>query len=490
MDGGNSRCISVARMADSFNDKEASVSAASVSGRFANWPMLRRTEALKKAGWVTFPYIVSQAIRLLSNILLAWLLAPELLGTMLLINTLRTGGELLTDVGVGQSIVNNPRGNQPDFYNTAWTIQIIRGLALSLLALVLTIPVARAYENPQLLVLLPAAAPIFLISGLASPARFLLQKSMEVRKIGIFDLSMMVLGTSIQVLLAWLMPTIWALILGLLIGATISSIGSYLLMDWRSLRLRWDKESVGAVIHFGKWIFASSLVYFLAMNFDRLYLADAIPLAILGIYGIARTFADTVLQLFQRIGNFLIFPRISSTSSRGHDLRRQVLPLRLGLTFVIAVGLAFAVALADEFIVLLYDERYRMAGIILTLLLIGTWFGILATIADAMMMGVSKPSIVAFGNAAKLAVIVIALPLLLSAYGFAAALALLVGAEAARYAVLVLRTRKIGLGFTRQDIAMTLLFLLLVFGFRELTMIVGLTEGLSGWFEQVENLDA
>ena len=53
-----------------------------------------------------------------------------LLGTMLLINTLRTGGELLTDVGVGQSVVNNKRGNEPTFYNTAWTIQIVRGLIL------------------------------------------------------------------------------------------------------------------------------------------------------------------------------------------------------------------------------------------------------------------------------------------------------------------------------------------------------------------------
>ena len=63
--------------------------------------------------WITVTYIVQQIVRLLSNILLAWLLAPALLGTMLLINALRTGGELLTDVGVGQSIVNNPRGEDP-----------------------------------------------------------------------------------------------------------------------------------------------------------------------------------------------------------------------------------------------------------------------------------------------------------------------------------------------------------------------------------------
>lgn len=63
-------------------------------------------------------------------------------------------------------------------------------------------------------------------------------------------------------------------------------------------------------------------------------------------------------------------------------------------------------------------------------------------------------------------------------------------ATAAKYAVLVLRPRQIGLGFARQEIAMTLLFVLLVFSSRELTMIVGLTRDFSGWFEQVEELDA
>ena len=477
-------------MADIFDNKKTHTSAAPVSGWFADWPMLRQRGAIKEAGWVTLPYIASQAMRLLSNIALAWLLAPELLGTMLLINTLRTGGELLTDVGVGQSIVNNPRGNQPDFYNTAWTIQIVRGLALFALALMLAIPVASAYDNPELQVLLPAAAPIFLLTGFASPARFLLQKAMEVRKLALFDLSITILGTSIQILLAWLMPNIWALILGMLIATTLSSVGSFLLMDWRSLRLRWDKKSVSAVIHFGKWIFASSLIYFLAMNFDRLYFADAIPLALLGIYGIARTFADTIMQLYQRVGNLLIFPKISSTSRRGNDLRREILPLRLAMTLASAVGLALAVSLADEFIVLLYDDRYRIAGIILTLLLIGTWFGILAAISDAMMMGVGKPSSMAFGHGAKLIMIVVGLPLLLPSYGFAAAVALIVGAEAARYGVLVVRKRKIGLGFTRQDIAMTLLFVLLILFFREMTMFVGLTEGLYGWLEQFERLNA
>lgn len=445
-----------------------------------------RTVLVQQIGWVTSTYVLQQAMRLFSSVVLAWLLAPNLLGTMLLINTLRTAGELLTDVGVGQSIVNNRRGAEPDFYNTAWTIQIVRGVVLFALALAATGPIARVYDNPQLLILLPAVAPIFLLTGMTAPARFLLQKGMEVRRLAMFDLVMAIVSTLIQIALAWTMPTIWALVWGLLIGTALSAVGSYWLMDWRSLRLKWERAAASAVVHFGKWIFAASLVYFLAMNFDRLYFANAITLALLGIYGIARTFSDTITQLFLRVGNLLIFPKISGSVHRGSDLRRSIGPLRLGVLVGVAVGLALGIALADQFIYLIYDQRYHAAGFFLPMLLVGTWFAILGTMADAMMMGVGSPSGVAYSNGAKLAVIVIALPLVLPRWGMNAALAVFIIAEAVRYTVLVWRKRQVGLSFARQDIALTVLFFVLIVLFRELTMKFGLTGGLGEWIRQAQ----
>ncbi len=436
------------------------------------------------AGWVTATYILQQGLRLASNIVLAWLLAPALLGTMLLINTLRTGGELLTDIGVGQSIVNNPRGNEPGFYNTAWTIQIVRGLVLFAMAMILTVPIAHVYDNPDLLILLPAVAPIFIITGLTSPARFLLQKQLHVRKLALFDLATAAFGTVVQIGFALYTPTIWALVWGLLVSTAVPAAASFFLIDWRSHRLAWEREAVRAIVHFGKWIFLASLVYFLAMNFDRLYFADTIPLTLLGIYGIARTFSDTIMQLFQRLGNLLVFPRVSASTLRGSDLRHAVGPMRFLLLAAVSVGLALGVSLADEFIYLLYDDRYRAAGFFLTIILVGTWFGIAATIADATMMGVGKPSNVALSNSVKLVVIVATLPWILPRYGMTATLAVFVLAEALRYAVLIMRQRSLGLGFGRQDLALFVVFVALIFLFREGTSLLGLTDGIAGWEAQ------
>lgn len=142
------------------------------------------------------------------------------------------------------------------------------------------------------------------------------------------------------------------------------------------------------------------------------------------------------------------------------------------------------IALADEFIYLVYDQRYHAAGFFLPVLLFGTWFSILATMADAMMMGVGKPAGVAFSNGAKLVVLMVTLPFVLARYGINAALAVFIAAEAARYVVLLFRQRSAGIGFTRQDILATSVFVVLIFAFRELTMLAGLTGGIADWIAQ------
>ena len=148
------------------------------------------------------------------------------------------------------------------------------------------------------------------------------------------------------------------------------------------------------------------------------------------------------------------------------------------------------VALADEFIFLVYDQRYHAAGFFLTVLLFGTWFSILATMSDAMMMGVGKPSGVAISNGAKLVVLVAALPIILARYGINAALAVFVVAEMTRYAVLMWQTRNEGIGFTRQDIFATVIFILLIFVFRELTMLIGVTGGVGEWISEAFDSNA
>ena len=438
-------------------------------------------DVVGKVGWVGFGFVAAQVIRLGTNIALAWLLAPALLGTMLLINTLRTAGELLTDVGIGQSIVNNRRGEEAKFYNTAWTMQIVRGLLLFCVALAASAPLASAYDDPRLSALVSVAAIVFVVSGFTSTNRFLLQKRMEVRRSTTFNVSFALLGAIVHIVFALYSPTIWALLWGLIVSTLLTTIGTYFLIPENRHRLQWDREAFDQIFSFGKWIFFSSIVYFAAMNFDRLYLASAVPFAILGVYGVARTFADTILFLFQRMANMIVFPKISESHMRGYELQETVAPLRYYTLLAVATLLAAGLSIADQFILWAYDQRFSAAAQYLPLMLLGTWFAILASLSDAMMMGIGKPSITAYANAFKFAIIALAVPIVLPTYGLLIAIAFFSVAEIGRYVVLTLRMRGENLSFTRQDIAGTLAFIVMALVFRAGTGLVGLTSGVEGW---------
>src|SRR5687768_3709687 len=118
---------------------------------------LGRSVILGGAAWTIGTYAASVAVRFGSNIVLSRLVAPEVFGMIVIVLAIRVGADLLSDVGIGQSVVNNPDGEKPDFYDTAWTIQVIRGLALFAVCQVLAGPIAELYRIPEAAIQLGAA---------------------------------------------------------------------------------------------------------------------------------------------------------------------------------------------------------------------------------------------------------------------------------------------------------------------------------------------
>ena len=125
-------------------------------------------------------YGFSQVLRVGTNIVLARLLAPELFGIMLIANSLKSGIEVTTDVGIGQNLVYHKEANNPDYYNTAWTLQAMRGVAVWLVALALATPIARFYHYPILVYIVPLVAFTSVILGLSSISQFLAQKRLQI----------------------------------------------------------------------------------------------------------------------------------------------------------------------------------------------------------------------------------------------------------------------------------------------------------------------
>jgi O-antigen/teichoic acid export membrane protein len=411
---------------------------------------------LNGAVWTIGAYGLGQVLRLGSNVVLAQLLAPELFGIMLIVNSLRMGIELISDVGIGQNIIYHKHANEPDFYNTAWTLQAIRSVLLWLLALVVTVPVARFYQSPILVYIVPLTAFAIVLTGFTSVSRPLLQKRMQIGKLNAFEMIVSVVSSAAYIFLAYLSPTIWALAFGGLFASAITMIGSYFLLPDVKPKFHLSKRFSWEILHFGKWIFLSSIVYFLSTNFDRLYLAKVVPLQILGVYGIARSISELLGLVVLRLGNYVLFPLIASHSQMPRDnLRAQLISIRAKFMLVAAIGFSLFAATADLPIKILYDERYQAAGWMLPILIIGSWFTILAVINESTLLGLGKPSYGAVSNGLKFAFLLIGLPLFTKVYGVLGGVMVVALADLCRYIPIFIGQRRERFAFGIQDLLST-----------------------------------
>jgi O-antigen/teichoic acid export membrane protein len=439
-------------------------------------------QMIERLSWTTGSFAVIQVMRLVNNVVLARLLSPPLFGLMLIVNSIRTGVELLSDVGINQNIISNKQGHTPEFYDTAWTIKVIRGTLLGAICFATSSLLARFFETPELATILPVIALIFIFTGFQSASGALLQKQMSLARISLFDMGVALLSVASHIALAYFTPTIWALVLGTVLNNAIALVASYLIIPGVKHRFILDRRSVREILTFGKWIFLSSVIYFLAMNFDRLYFAKQITLTMLGIYSIARSLADMLSTFVIRTSNLVLFPTVAAMQASGPEFRARMRHARRLMLALAAVGLAVFTSVSDLVIGLLYDDRYAQAGIMLPLMLLGVWISILGTVNDSILLGRGKPAYAAYANAAKLIGIVVGVPIAFHYYGLIVALLVLNAAEVVRYVVLWAFSREKHLAFGRDDLALTFLFLLAIVVCRELLSALGFSGGLSSLF--------
>ncbi|TAJ13017.1 MAG: polysaccharide biosynthesis protein [Planctomycetota bacterium] len=394
-----------------------------------------RSTVLRGSAWSIGAYAGSQALRFGGNLLLTRLLLPEAFGAMALVTALLQGLQLFSDIGIGPSIIHSPRGNDREFLNTAWTLQVLRGALLWLAACAAAVPFAALYDAPLFAWILPISGLSALIAGFNSTRLFTMYRNVDLGRVSALEFGSQAAG--IVVMLAWtaLDRSIWALVAGGLAGSLARLVLSHTLLDGVSNRLRWDKSALGPILHFGRWIFISTLLTFLVEQSDRLIFGKLVPIAVLGIYSVAWMIAMLPAIALSRVGSSVFFPVLSRVANAGGDLaavfRRVRRPwLILGGWMIAGLGGGGSAAVQ-----LLYDERYAQAGWIVQVLALGSWFAILEATNGAALLARGQAKWTAASSLGKLAGMIALIPLGFHWLGFPGAVLGLAVSDALKYAV-------------------------------------------------------
>lgn len=385
-------------------------------------------------GWVGAGQLFSYVLRLANTLVMTRLLAPEIFGVMAVVTIANTIMWMLSDIGLLPSIVRSERGEDQDFLDTAWTVQIVRGLLLwfaaALIALALhlacgqgLIPASSTYAEPMLpiLILVCALAPV--IISFQSTNLFLGYRRLDLTKVVLLDALVQFVGTAVSVTLAWHWRSIWSIVGGMLASAFAQTLLTHHLLPGKGNRLRWERRALDELARLGRPVMLSSTISVLAMNMDRILLGGLFGPDRLGLYSIALTLSGVASSIITRITSAVSLPALSEVLRRG-ETQFRVAYFRLrrvtDITMLAAGGLICA--LGETLIRVMYDERYQDAGIILSTLglsLLGTRYAIMQQVYLAL----GRASYLVWFNGVSLIALLVTVPATYAAFGFHAAVA-------------------------------------------------------------------
>jgi O-antigen/teichoic acid export membrane protein len=393
---------------------------------------------LRGSAWTIVGYAASQLLRLASVLVLArQLLSPNDFGLVALVTVFLSGLQMLSDLGIGLDVVQHRRGDDPSFINTAFLIQVGRGVFIWAIATLLAYPFAQFYGEPAVLWLVIVAALSTAVRGLASGSVWLMTRHVQLGKLTTLNVSSEAAGFLISVCWAIISPTAWALVAGGLATAVVFTVGSHLMAEHR-ISLAWDRAAARDVFIFGVGIFLSTATYFLGGEAERLVIGKFISMEELGCLSLALTLSSAPMRMILQVAAQVLFP-VMATSIRNdrnaagrHFRSARFVFLAIG----IVVGAGF-IAYSHRLVEILLPLKYASTGWMLQLLGFRTGLEIFGAPSSSLFLASGDTKYLAAANIARLLIMVPSVWLAASHFGIFEAVAVLTFAPMIAYPIVI-----------------------------------------------------
>jgi PST family polysaccharide transporter len=292
---------------------------------------------------------------------LARLLAPSAFGVMAVALSSSAFVESLTDVGVKQAIIQNPRGGEDAYLNAGWWLGMLRSAGAYFLIFSMAPWISRFYGNADLCALLRVALLSTLMNGAISPRASLAQKEMKFGRWAVISNGGGICGVICTVVLSFFVRDVWALVIGYSSENGFRCLLSYILCPGLP-SLRWDRYAVQDLFKFSKGIFGLSFLNLIFARADIFVLAKLCSPATLGLYTMAVYLVQTPVIFLIGILVSTLLPALSHVQADSERMNRILAEVTswivlLGLPVVVVLGLCGPAVLT-----VVYGSRYAAAA--------------------------------------------------------------------------------------------------------------------------------
>jgi lipopolysaccharide exporter len=361
------------------------------------------------AAWMIVFRWLDRLIGIASVAVLARLLTPDDFGLVAYATLVIGVVELFTGLATDAELI---RYAHPDraYYNAAWTMNVARGVAITLLLIGLVGPASQFFEEPRLRVVMLTLAAMPLLQGFENVGIVDFRKGLEFDREFRFLLTARVVGTVATIGLAFAMRNYWALVAGTLFRTAFRVLLSYKVHPFRP---RFDVSRIAEMFRFSRWMMILNLAGGLSERLPGLVVGREWGSSVLAYLNVGREIAELSTTEIRAPIRRALYPglaQIVHQPARLADVLVRCTGMLALLTLPIALGLALV---ADDLVPLVLGAQWHPTISLLQPLCVGGAITALGTNSHLAYMALNRSHLAALAAALR-ALLLLALLLAVS----------------------------------------------------------------------------
>lgn len=297
---------------------------------------------VKSGAWVGAMNVSDRFLQIVLLVVLASLLGPQAFGIMGIALVTENALKRFSRLGFDEALIHDADENVDDYLDTAWTMQILRGLVLATILFLAAPFIAGVFDEPAATDVLRVIAVSPLLVGLRNPGIVYFRKNLEFHKQFVYRLSGSILNFVVALGIAFLVTqSVWALVAGYVLADLTRTAASFLLhgyRPWPAFDLGLARELFG----YGKWITGSGAVLFLINEGDDALVGVLLSSTALGLYQVGYRLGKAPSRELTQIVSSVLFPAYSQLQEDLDTLRRvffRTVRVTTLLSFPVGVGI-------------------------------------------------------------------------------------------------------------------------------------------------------
>jgi len=368
--------------------------------------------------WQASQLVGVKLIFLVRLVVLGRLLGPEEFGLFAVALVALDFLLSVTNFGMLPALVHRPDARE-EHYEAAWTIGLIRALAVGVILVAVAPWVAALFGEPRAAPLLQVLALRPVLDAAASMGVARLHKELRFRSLAVLKLSEAIVN-SVASIVAVFWIGIWALVVGPIAGALVYGVVSYAVAPMVP-RLRLGGVEAAQLARYGRWILITAWAAVAGRLLLELGISRQLGATALGVYFMAAKVAFLPAEVSNQVVGSVVFPvfaRLQGDRERGRRVFRAAL---IGLAALIVPASLLIVALAPSLAIDVIGEQWAPAVPVIRILALANVVGILGDVAVPLLQGTGRPDRSTWMEVVQYTLLVALVWVLVEPYGVAGA---------------------------------------------------------------------